>query len=226
MSIESLKEIEEYIRANAETNEVQAFVGQFRSQLDRDNVVNYLESEQGRALKQSIVDKAAQAAIDTYRERHLPKDVETELLKRNPPKSEAEKRLAEVERELESMRAERMREAMKNSTIKSLSEKDEILGRYAPILADVVIGGTEEETTTRVNTITEVILKAAQEIANKNLAATAHKPTPGASQAGTGATDTEAQLATAIEAWKASKSPRDLALVNALERKLKQEKKE
>lgn len=225
MAIESFGEIEKYFLDHAADEDVGKFVGQFRQTLDRDNVVNYLESENGRALKQSIADQAAQRAIDNFREKHLAKEVELEMLKRNPPKSDVEKRLEDIERQNALLVSERTRERLKNETIKTLAEKDEVLGKYAPALADFVVGATEEETTARREAIAAIIQKAAQDMAGNALKATAQKPTPGAGT-GTGGTDLETQYKDALDRWKQTKNPSDLVTVNRLDRELRQQKKE
>lgn len=190
--IESFGEVEQYFRDNADSEDVKKFTGQFKQALDRDNVAAFFETEDGRKYRQSMLDQNAEKAVLTWKERHFAEELDRELLKRNPPKTEAEKRLAELEKKFADAEAEKSRGQILNETVKFFAEHEALkgFGDKAPLLAELALSSSEELTKERAGKMVNAIIDIASEMRASDIATRARKP-EGTSSAANGNIDAQ-----------------------------------
>lgn len=142
----TLEEIRQYLTEHASDTEVINFLAILNPITDA-NVKAYLDSDKGKA----ILDSKVSTAIETWKKNNLQKIVEEEVTKKNPPKTEAEKRLAEMEKQLSDLKSEKDKEKAINLATKKFVES-----KLPLELIDVLKLTSEEDVTNTVNVLSPV----------------------------------------------------------------------
>lgn len=137
----NIQDVINFFDQNKDSEEVKGFLAGLKT-LTLDDVKSFLEqNEEGSKWFQSEKDRVVTKGIDTWKNNNLDKlrqEIKDEL---NPPKTEAEKRLARLEQELEQERKKRLRESLRNKAYKEATDKG------LPVdLLDYLIGDDEETT--------------------------------------------------------------------------------
>lgn len=99
------------------------------------------ESEEGKRWLQSLTDSRVTDAIKTYETNTLPKRLDEEISKRFPAETEDQKKLRELQQQIESITNEKTRESNKNKALSIATEKG-----LPTSLVDYFIGADEETT--------------------------------------------------------------------------------
>lgn len=131
----TIEMIREFLEQNKDNEDVKAFILSLAPQQEEHKVsveeVNaFLETdEEGKKLIQSIGDKRVTDALKTYKDGHFSKEVKAavaaELLKINPTETPEQKRIREVETQLNEQTMLREKDALNNS-IKDLAFKEKV----------------------------------------------------------------------------------------------------
>lgn len=131
----TLDDVKAFFANNAENEEVKKYLEEIAPKaeppapapLNPEDVKNYLETAEGRAIIQPMMDKRVTEAIETYRKKTLEPEINArvaaELLKRNPEETPAERRIRELEERQRQIDEERALEKKQNS-IKEIAFKE------------------------------------------------------------------------------------------------------
>jgi len=116
-----IKEINAYLEANKDSEEVIKFIGGF---VTTDRVKSFLaETEEGKRIMQSEKDAHFTKSLDTWKTNNLNALVEAEIAKRHPEETEDQKRIRKLEMELNDTKKNAQRTGLKNRAITVLTEK-------------------------------------------------------------------------------------------------------
>lgn len=151
------QEVQSFFEANKDNAEFIQYLDTINPITNR--LESILNSEDGKKLIQPKLDQHFTKGLETWKQNNLSKLVNEELIKLNPPKTEAEKKLMELESKFNMIEKEKNREAQKNKALKLLSTNG-----YGD-LADYVenyIGEDDETTTQGLNKFTELIKKISE----------------------------------------------------------------
>ncbi len=133
----TLDDVKKFFADNVENEDVKAYLLELAppaepaeaKPLSQDDVKTYLETSEGRLLIQPMMDKRVTEAIETYRKKTLEPEINarvaSEMLKRNPEETPADRRIRELEERNRRMDEEREIEKKLNS-IKELAFKESI----------------------------------------------------------------------------------------------------
>ena len=125
---------------NGEDEKLEAKIQEL-SKPSKDEVKNYLDTDEGKQLVQPMMDQYFSKGLESWKQNNLDSIVEEEVKKRFPEESEEQKRLRQLEQKLEQEQKERQREAMKNKALNKATEK----GLPVDIIDHFV--GPDEDTT-------------------------------------------------------------------------------
>lgn len=145
----NLEEIKKFLEENKDKPEVKAFVDGF---VTADAVSGYLETKDGKKLLQPILDKNFNKGLETWKEKTLPGLIEEEVQKRNPQKTEDQKRIEKLEQQLEQEKKDRQREVLMNKALEIATEKKlptKLIARF--------LGDDEESTLANLGEFEEVL---------------------------------------------------------------------
>ena len=99
MSIENFSEVQDYITANGEKEEVSNYIKGF-NKIDLDGAKNFLETnEEGKSYFDTRVGKG----IETFKTNNLQKLIDAEMLKKNPSLTPQELKIQELEQKFTDM---------------------------------------------------------------------------------------------------------------------------
>jgi len=116
-----IKEINAYLEANKDSEEVIKFIGGF---VTTDRVKSFLaETEEGKRIMQSEKDAHFTKSLDTWKTNNLNALVEAEIAKRHPEETEDQKRIRKLELELSDSKKTAIKTGLKNRAITVLTEK-------------------------------------------------------------------------------------------------------
>lgn len=168
-----LAELKALLEGAKDDAEVKGYLAEL-SKPTADSVAAFLETEDGKKVMQPRIDQSVTKAIETFKANHSAKLEEEIKAKLNPPKTEAEKRVAELEKQFAEEKAGRAREALKNKAL------TEITTRKLPAsIVDMVIAENEEATLARIETVQkafgEEYLKGIGRVPHQNTTDTAIK---------------------------------------------------
>ncbi|ERI06472.1 DUF4355 domain-containing protein [Aneurinibacillus aneurinilyticus] len=116
----NLEEIKKFLEENKDNADVKSFVSGF---VTVDAVSSYLESKEGKKLMQPKLDQHFTKSLETWKANNLEELIEAEVNKRNPQKTEEQKRIEKLEKQLEQEKKDRQREALRNKALSVASEK-------------------------------------------------------------------------------------------------------
>ena len=124
----------------------------------------------------SVIDREKSRAINSYKENHFEDDYKERFAKENPPKTEAEKRLAELEdkfrkQELEKTKLDRINRA-KNQALKNNIPNDAL--DFIDIIASS--SNDDEYMVEKINSFSELINKISQSATESVLKNNGFKP--------------------------------------------------
>jgi len=130
-----------------DTEDFNNYVGGF---INSDRVNKYLEIDEGKKLIQPLLDKYHSKGLESWKQNNLSKLIDEEVKKRYPEKSPKDQELASLKAEIESIKAEKAREELKNKATKTLNEKQLPLS-----IVDFIIGNDEDTTNTNINKLSD-----------------------------------------------------------------------
>ena len=127
----TIEEVKEWLTAKKEDEGVKSFLVELNPDkpLTAEKVSEFLNTEDGKALIQPMMDKHTTDGIKTYRTNHYDKDVRAavaaEILKINPSETPEQKQIRELKADQEKMNSTWEREKLKN-VIKEMAFKESI----------------------------------------------------------------------------------------------------
>lgn len=143
--IENFNEVQEYLTANGESDEVKNYLQGFKS-VDLDGVKSFLESnEDGKGYLQSFTDSKVTKGIDSWKTNNLNKLVDAELLKRNPKLTPEQLEVENLRKEIETIKSEKTRAEMTAKYKDVLNEK-----KIPSSLTSFLLGNDEDVTSANI----------------------------------------------------------------------------
>lgn len=133
----TFEEVQQYLKDNANSSEVQEL---FKPTAETVN--SFLDTEEGAKLLQPRLDSHFSKGLQTWKDNHLAKIIDNEVLKRGEETPET-KRIKELEQRVAQAEQERTQERLKNIATTTLSEKN------LPIELVGLLVGTDEDTTNK-----------------------------------------------------------------------------
>lgn len=146
----TFEEFKTYLETNGGDDEVNNLLNS--TVLTRDNVGGYLESDDGKKLLQPKLDSYHAKSLDSWKSNNLDELVQTELAKLNPEKSEAEKQVEQLRKEIEEERAKSRRQELLGDTTKSLADEG-----LPTKLVELLIADDEEVLTGNIESYKELV---------------------------------------------------------------------
>ncbi len=137
-----LKEVQEFIKTNAEKPEVQNYI---KGLITPDGVKTFIDSEEGQKLIQPKLDQYFTKGLETWKTNNLTKIVDEQVskvvLEKYPKETEEQKRLHKLETDLMSEKSARQKAELFN---KAMTEATKL--GIPPDLVEYFIGQDEEST--------------------------------------------------------------------------------
>ena len=125
----TFEQVKSFLEANSDDEAVKSYLKGLvpEEPITADKVKLYLDTPDGKALIQPMMDKRVTEALDTYKRKTFDNEVNArvaaELLKRNPEETPEQKRVRELEENMRKMKEEQETERLK-SQIKDLAFKE------------------------------------------------------------------------------------------------------
>lgn len=155
MAIENFKEITDYFDTNKDNEDVKNFKS---SIVNVDNVKNFLENnEEGKKYINSYADTRVTKGIETFKQNNLQKLIDEEIAKRNPSTDPKDKALADLQKEMDKMKAESARKDLTNKALKLATEK-----KIPSDLVNYFVGADEETTKNNLDVLSKALEAYAQ----------------------------------------------------------------
>lgn len=146
-----LQAIKHFLDENKDSEEVQAFLAELRTPSLDDIRRLAEEHDDVRTWLQSEKDRHFSKGLETWKQKTLPQILEEEIKKRYPEETPEQRELRELRQQIEQMRREKEREALRAKA------KDFAIEKKLPAhLVDFFIGETEEATLENLGMLEEV----------------------------------------------------------------------
>jgi len=140
--------VREFIEANKDNEDVKNYVGGL---VTPDRVKGYLDTEEGKKILQPRLDQYFGKGLESWKANNLEKIIDEEVAKKNPAETEEQKRLRKLEKELETEKGARQREALKNRALSFATQKG------LPIeLVEYLVGHDEDSTLSNLAVLEQV----------------------------------------------------------------------
>lgn len=159
----SLEEVKTFCDQNKNNEDLKKYLmGLFPQTTEptEDQFKAFLNSEKGRAIYQSELDRQVSKGIDTWKEKTLPKmvqdKVDEKLKELNPEETKEQKLLRETNDRLKKLEDENVREKRTNLIIKELTAKE--LGVFIGF-AEKFIADDDDKTIKNVESFADIIAK-------------------------------------------------------------------
>lgn len=167
----SLSDVKQYLTAHKDKDDVKDYLNSFKESSEKESIEDWLKTDDGKKLFQSMTDKRVTESIETYKKNHFDSavnvKVEEEIRKRYPDETVEQKRIRKIEDELEKSKREAKREKINNFALKLSQEKN--LGAYRSIFNFIGENDSEEDIVNKMRTFQEDITFAATQATNKIL---------------------------------------------------------
>lgn len=138
------KEIVAELEKFKDTEDYKNYVGGL---MTADRVNTFLETDEGKKLIQPTLDKYHSKGLETWKTNNLSKLMDEEIKKRFPESDPKDIKLAEIQQELERIKAEATRKDLTNKAIKLATSKG------LPVeMVDFLVGNDEDTTTANLAT--------------------------------------------------------------------------
>ncbi|MCB2297046.1 DUF4355 domain-containing protein [Clostridium tagluense] len=109
MAIENFNEVQEYITANGENEEVSNYIKGF-NKIDMNGVKSFLETnDEGKGYLNSYADSKVTKGIETFKTNNLQKLIDAEMLKKNPSLTPEQLKIQELEQKFTDMEKSKTR---------------------------------------------------------------------------------------------------------------------
>lgn len=117
----NLEDVKKFIEENKDQEEVKNYISGF-TQVTPDGVNSFLETEEGKKLLQPKMDSYFAKGLETWKSNNLSKLLDEEFKKKFPEKNEKDLEIESIKSELEAIKAEKLRESLKNTGLKYATE--------------------------------------------------------------------------------------------------------
>ncbi|MED4461854.1 DUF4355 domain-containing protein [Metabacillus fastidiosus] len=148
----------EELKALIEAGDKSAFIQHIFKSLEKGDILTAVTTN--AAVKSDLdseKDKHHHTALETWKSNNLEAMVEAELTKRNPQETEEQKRIAALEKELESQKKAAQKEKLMNIAMKQATDKG-----LPTDIVNFFLAEDEESTTANLGRFEEVYTKAVQ----------------------------------------------------------------
>ncbi|SFJ83132.1 DUF4355 domain-containing protein [Thermoflavimicrobium dichotomicum] len=154
-----LQQIREFLTQNADNEEVRAFLNELRTPSLDDIKRLAEENEEVKTWLQSEKDRHFSKGLETWKQKTLPSIIEEEIKKRYPEETPEQRELKKLRAEIEQMRREKEREALRAKA------KDLAIEKKLPSnLVDFFVADTEEKTLENLNILEQVWTQSLQNV--------------------------------------------------------------
>lgn len=170
-----IEEIKSFIESNKGTDEVKQLIDTFNPLrgLTKEKAHEFIE--QNDVLK-SYRDSHTTKSIDTWKQNNLNKILDEEIGKRFPPETPEQKRLRELETELNKIKNEKIIEANKNLALSIMSQKS------LPVdLVDMFVSTDDNQVKEKLAKFEKIFASAVQTEVEKRFKENRHSPEQGSS---------------------------------------------
>ncbi|MEI2392201.1 DUF4355 domain-containing protein [Priestia megaterium] len=144
------------------------------------------DNPEGKTWLQSFADTRVTEAIKTYENKTLPKKLDEEIAKRYPAETEDQKKLRELQQQMDSLKNENLREALRNKALSVATEKN-----LPSKLVDFFIGKDEESTISNLGVLEDIFSTSVQQAVEARFKEGGRDPKP---PGGNGETLTAAKI--------------------------------
>ncbi|MGG3571052.1 DUF4355 domain-containing protein [Bacillus gobiensis] len=176
----NLEDVKKFLAENKDQDDVKAYLGEL-SAVSADKVKGFLDTADGKQLIQPRLDSYFTKGLETWKQNNLESLIEEEVKKRNPEKSQEQKEIEKLRKQIEDAEKARNRESLVNKALKVAKEKNLPDG-----IIDFFIGDDEETTTANLAKFEEVYSKGVQAAVDKKFKDSGRQ-LPGQSGSGEGA---------------------------------------
>lgn len=205
-----------WVKSNPENAKAKAFVESlgpvtqdkaesvFEPKLTADVVKPWLESQEAAPLLQSRIDKAYAERLAKFKETDLPRlqqeYFDAEYTKKHPPTSESEKKLAEIQRQMDEMKREKSLAELRAKAIQAASGK-----KLPADIIELLKLDDEEPTLGRIERLAEIIQSATNAGIEERFKTIKPEPRPGQQTTNAPKIDATAPLEDQVAALLAKK---------------------
>lgn len=168
------EDVKNYIEENKGSEEVKGYLQAFNS-MTVDGMKAFVDSdESAKSWIDSVKDKHLAKGLETWKTNNLESLVDTEIRKRFPEKDEKDIEVEKLKSQVEKMQLEKQKEVLTNKAIKIANDK------HLPInLVDFFIGEDEEGTIRNIAVLEDVFNKSVQVEVEKRLKGDGYVPPKG-----------------------------------------------
>jgi hypothetical protein len=145
-------EVQAWIQQNAQSEDVQNYIGGLTITPDRVN--KFLDTEEGKKVIQPKIDSHFTKGLETWKSNNLEKLINEEVAKRNPSETPEQKKIRELEQRLNQKEEEEKRQILMNKGLIKADEK-----KLPKELVSFFLGEDEESTTTNLSKLEEIFNK-------------------------------------------------------------------
>jgi len=168
------KEVKAWIEKNMNENEeLKSYLAEL-GKVTQEKVEKWIEEEEGKKFISRINDKFFSKALETWKQNNLEKEIEKEIKKRFPEKSEKDIELEKVKTELEKLKAEAIRKELTNKALKIATEK-----KLPTDLIEYFIADDEENTIKNLEKFEKIYNKHLQEAIQEKIKDNSYIPPKG-----------------------------------------------
>lgn len=168
------KEVKAWIEKNMNENEeLKSYLAEL-GKVTQEKVEKWIEEEEGKKFISRINDKFFSKALETWKQNNLEKEIEKEIKKRFPEKSEKDIELEKVKTELEKLKAEAIRKELTNKALKIATEK-----KLPTDLIEYFIADDEENTIKNLEKFEKIYNKHLQDAIQEKIKDNSYIPPKG-----------------------------------------------
>lgn len=180
----TFEQVKKFIEKNKESDEVKEYLQGFKK-VSVEEIQELLQSDKDLAKwLESEKDRHATKAINTFKEKTMPKIIEEEIVKRTRGKDEKDLQMEQLKREIEKIKRDKLRESLKNEAFKFMSKNKlpaDLIDFFIKIESDDDEQGTKskEVTQANLNRLKEVWTNYLQQSVNERMKSNGFTPKEG-----------------------------------------------
>lgn len=171
MTVENIGEVQTYLEANKDNEEVKGYVGSF---INSDRVNAFLNGEEGKKILQPKLDTYHSKSLESWKTNNITKIVDEEVKKRFPDTDPRDTAMNALKDELAQMKADGQHKELTIKTSRMMQEK------HLPMeLLDILIGADEAITTSNLTALESVFKAHVEALVAERLKGGYQPPTGG-----------------------------------------------
>ena len=152
----TLKDVQDFIEHNSDTQEVKDFLVTLQPKITPDVFKKLIEEDTDiKATHFSLIDSARSKGIESWKTNNLQKLVDEEVAKRNPKETEEQKQLRELREQFANLEKDKTKSSLLNTALKLAQEK-----QIPTDFIDKFVGNDEDETKQNIERFAKVFQDA------------------------------------------------------------------